>query len=66
MKKWTRVAGLANLLCALALSAFAQQPTQPDLPSNLPKNELAPNFKAPVQASDYDKRVVMINLRECS
>ncbi len=64
MKKWTRVVGIANLLCALALSAFAQQPTQPNLLSNLPKDELAPDFKAPVQASDYDKRVVMLPMRD--
>ena len=60
MNKVHRAAGIAALFCLSAMSAHAQQPSQLDLP----KDELTPNFKAPVQASDYDKRVVMVPMRD--
>ena len=61
MKKRNKVIRIAALICLSATSALAQQPTPaPDLP----KDELTPNFKAPVQATDYDKRVVMVPMRD--
>ena len=38
-------------------TAFAQD-------SKLPANDIPPEFKAPVQPSDFDKRVVMVPMRD--
>ena len=50
-------AGIICLLLAAIPSLYAQQ-------QNLPGDELATSFKAPEQAADFDKRVVMIPMRD--
>ena len=45
------------LLSILPVCGFAQQ-------EKLPANDLPQNFKAPVQQTDFDKRVVMIPMRD--
>jgi len=51
------LAATACLLLASLTTAAAQQQTYP-------ADELAPNFKAPEQPSDFDKRVVMVPMRD--
>jgi uncharacterized protein len=48
---------IAVLLIVSATSGFSQQ-------AKLPADELTPNFKAPEQPSDYDKRVAMVPMRD--
>src|SRR5580698_8310168 len=48
---------VALLLITSAASGFSQQ-------TKLPADELTPNFKAPPQPSDFDKRVAMIPMRD--
>jgi hypothetical protein len=55
MKKLIPVCSLAVLLASLALQA-QQKP--------LPADDLAPEFQAPARASDYEKRVVMVPMRD--
>ena len=50
--------GTLACLALLSLPAFAQQ--QPSLPAD----DLTPNFKAPATAQDYDRRVVMMPMRD--
>src|SRR6201996_1068078 len=53
-----KLAGVvAVLLMVAATSGFSQE-------SKLAADDLTPNFKAPVQPSDYDKRVVMVPMRD--
>jgi hypothetical protein len=52
-----RLALMAFLMSIGLASGGAQQQT-------LPKDDLAEDFKAPVQPSDFDKRVVMIPMRD--
>jgi hypothetical protein len=54
--KW--ITGVAVLLSAWAVCGFAQQ-------QNLPPDDLPANFKVPQPASDFDKRVVMVPMRDC-
>jgi uncharacterized protein len=57
MNKLSRIAG-AIVLSGLAIShGFAQQ-------QKLPADDLNPDFKAPVQETDFDKRIVMIPMRD--
>jgi putative CocE/NonD family hydrolase len=51
------VTAIACLLLAACATAVAQQ-------QNLPADQLDPNFKAPEQASDFEKRVAMIPMRD--
>ena len=55
----TPLRSLPAALCLLlaAIPALGQQ-------QNLPADELATNFKAPEQPRDYDKRVVMVPMRD--
>ena len=55
MKLWT-CAALGGLILAAA-PLRAQQP-------GLPSDDLTPNFKAPAEQTDFDKRVVMIPMRD--
>ena len=48
---------LTALLCLASTSGIAQQP-------NMPADDLAKDFKAPVQPSDFEKRVVMLPMRD--
>jgi uncharacterized protein len=53
-----KLASLVTIALTLSTaSAFSQQ-------SKLPADELTPNFKAPTQPSDYDKRIAMIPMRD--
>src|ERR1700735_4302611 len=45
------------LLSIVSVCGFAQQ-------EKLPADDLPQNFKAPVQQTDFDKRVVMIPMRD--
>jgi uncharacterized protein len=60
MRRMRRFAGVAGALCFLAVTGFAQQTKQPDLPAN----DLVPNFKAPAEKTDFEKRVVMVPMRD--
>ena len=53
----TRSLALAAALILLPTTAYAQQ-------SVLPKDDLTPNFKIPAVASDFDKRVIMVPMRD--
>ncbi len=53
VRRW----GAVCLLVAGAMSGMAQQ-------ENLPADQLAKDFKAPERASDFDKRVAMIPMRD--
>ena len=53
-RRWAWTAALAS---TSAVCGFAQK--QP-----LPSDDLTPNFKAPVPDSDFDKRVVMVPMRD--
>jgi putative CocE/NonD family hydrolase len=53
MNTFKSISTVACLLLAAAASAVAQQ-------QNLPADELATDFKAPEQPSDFEKRVVMV------
>ncbi len=53
--RWVGV--VVCLLVAGGVSGMAQQ-------ENLPADQLAKDFKAPERARDYDKRVVMIPMRD--
>jgi uncharacterized protein len=48
---------LAALTLVSAVTAFAQD-------AKLPANDIPPDFKAPEQPRDYDKRVVMVPMRD--
>jgi putative CocE/NonD family hydrolase len=51
------VAAIGALLSVTTVCGLAQQQT-------MPADELTPNFKAPAQPTDFDKRVVMIPMRD--
>jgi putative CocE/NonD family hydrolase len=57
LNSFRSVTAVASLLLAALTTAVAQQ-------QNLPADELAPNFKAPEQTSDFEKRVIMIPTRD--
>ena len=58
MKMSTRIVlALAVILAGIAVIARAQDPT-------IVGDDLAKNFKAPVLNADYDKRVVMVPMRD--
>ena len=57
MNKLSRIAGTIILLSLSTAYGFAQQ-------QKLPADDLTPDFKAPVQESDFDKRVVMVPMRD--
>jgi putative CocE/NonD family hydrolase len=48
---------IVSVTLACALTAFAQD-------SKLPANDIPPDFKAPEQPRDFDKRVVMVPMRD--
>ena len=54
--RWS-FSAFAVLLILSSANSFAQQ-------SKLPADELTPNFKMPLQPSDFDKRVVMVPMRD--
>jgi len=56
MKKLTFALATAALFCVSATSGLAQK--------ELPANDLAADFKAPARTTDFDKRVVMIPMRD--
>jgi hypothetical protein len=56
-RRFGRLALFAFLVSIALASGGAQQQT-------LPKDDLPEDFKAPVQPSDFDKRVVMIPMRD--
>ena len=62
MKQVRWIACVAGLLMAGGLSGWAQQQQQQQ--PGFPADELAKDFKAPEQPRDYDKRVVMIPMRD--
>lgn len=53
----SRVATLAGLFCVSSLVGIAQQ-------QGLPADDLPANFKTPVRECDFDKRVVMVPMRD--
>jgi putative CocE/NonD family hydrolase len=55
--KHVRVAAVVSLSLLFVCGAVAQQ-------QKLPGDDLTPNFKAPAVEKDYDKRVVMIPMRD--
>ena len=57
MSKSSCGVGIAILLSISAAYGFAQQ-------QKWPANDIPPNFKAPVQQTDFDKRVAMIPMRD--
>ncbi len=57
MRKVHRAAVLAGWMAVSAVSGLAQK-------GKLPADDLTPNFKAPAIDSDYDKRVVMVPMRD--
>jgi putative CocE/NonD family hydrolase len=57
MRKLTCIAVTAVLWSVSVACGFAQQ-------DKLPADDLTPNFKAPVQESDYVKRVEMVPMRD--
>jgi putative CocE/NonD family hydrolase len=52
-----RLSCLVAIAAFLTSSAFAQQ-------KDLPVDDLNPNFKAPAQETDFDKRVAMVPMRD--
>jgi hypothetical protein len=57
----SRLKSIASLICLLAAALPSVRAQQQQ---NLSADELATNFKAPQQPADYDKRVVMIPMRD--
>ena len=53
----TRYSCAVLLFCLLSVSGFAQK-------QSLPVDDLPADFKAPVQPTDFDKRVVMLPMRD--
>ncbi len=51
------IQGVAFAMSVAGLTGFAQQ-------SKLPADDLTPGFKAPVKQSDFEKRVVMVPMRD--
>jgi uncharacterized protein len=56
-RRLRNTANLALLFVVLSASGIAQQ-------QNLPVDDLPANFKAPVQPTDFEKRVVMVPMRD--
>jgi putative CocE/NonD family hydrolase len=57
MNKVTGFFVFVALLCVSAANGLAQE-------SKLPADDLAPNFKVPERPTDFDKRVVMVAMRD--
>src|SRR5579875_1168147 len=57
MRELRCAAGFAVLLCVSGLHGWGQK-------EKLPADDLTPNFKAPEAQTDYDKRVVMVPMRD--
>jgi uncharacterized protein len=57
MTRLSCIAAVALSLCVSAECGFAQQ-------QKMPGDDLTPNFKAPEQPTDFDKRVVMVPMRD--
>ncbi len=57
MGKWSCITGMAAVLAISAVPGHAQG-------AKLPADDLAADFKAPVGASDFDKRVEMVPMRD--
>ena len=57
MSRFRCVANVAVLLSVSVACGFAQE-------QKLPADDLNPNFKAPAQQTDFDKRVAMIPMRD--
>src|ERR1700688_4004055 len=50
-----------TLIIVSVANGFAQEANHD---AKLPADDLTPNFKAPAQATDFDKRVVMVPMRD--
>jgi putative CocE/NonD family hydrolase len=57
MTRLSCIAAVALFLCVSAECGFAQQ-------QKMPADDLTPNFKAPEHPTDFDKRVVMVPMRD--
>src|SRR5882757_7383957 len=57
MNRLRSVASVAVLLSVSVAFGFAQQ-------QKLPADDLNPNFKPPIQPTDFDKRVAMVPMRD--
>src|SRR6202048_2602141 len=61
MNKLNGFSCLVALVIVSVANGFAQE-ANPQ--TKLPADDLTPNFKAPPQATDFDKRVVMVPMRD--
>src|SRR6202158_2348314 len=61
MNKLNGFSRFVALVIVSVSNGFAQEANHD---AKLPADELTPNFKAPAQATDFDKRVVMVPMRD--